>query len=171
MTKHMEKSLADMAGSLLEKCRALGITIATAESCTGGLIAATLTDIPGSSDVFDRGFVTYTNQAKVDMLGVEPGLIEREGAVSELVARHMSQGALEHSTAYIAVAVTGVAGPGGGSTDKPVGTVHIAIADTNGNTGHEKCVFKDASRTEIRQKTVLRAFEQIDDMISQPVSA
>ncbi len=167
----MEKTLSNLAQQLLEKCRSLGITLATAESCTGGLIAATLTDIPGSSDVFDRGFVTYTNQAKADMLGVEPDLIEREGAVSERVARHMALGAVEHSTAHIAVAVTGIAGPGGGSADKPVGTVHIAVADANGNSRHEKCMFKDASRTEVRQKTVVRAFELIDDMISQPVSA
>jgi len=171
MTESMEKTLVNQAQLLLKKCRSLGVTLVTAESCTGGLIAATLTEIPGSSDVFHRGFVTYTNPAKVDMLGVEPDLIEQQGAVSELVARHMALGAVERSTAHIAVAVTGIAGPGGGSDDKPVGTVHIAVADTNGNTRHEKCVFKDASRTEVRQKTVLRAFELIDDMISQPVSA
>ncbi len=167
----MEKSLVNRAEQLLDQCRTVGITLATAESCTGGLIAAALTDIPGSSDVFDRGFVTYTNQAKADMLGVEPDLIEQQGAVSELVARHMALGAVKHSTAHIAVAVTGIAGPGGGSTDKPVGTVHIALADSTGNTRHEKCFFDNASRTEIRQKTVLRAFELIEDMISQPLSA
>jgi len=105
------------------------------------------------------------------MLGVEPDLIEQQGAVSELVARHMALGAVKHSNAHVAVAVTGIAGPGGGSADKPVGTVHIAVADANGNTRHEKCIFKDASRTKVRQKTVLRAFELIDDMISQPISA
>ena len=171
MANSMEKTLENQAQRLLQKCRSLGVRLATAESCTGGLIAAILTDIPGSSDVFDRGFVTYSNQAKTDMLGLEPDLIEQQGAVSELVARHMALGAVKHSTAHIAVAVTGIAGPGGGSADKPVGTVHIALADSTGNTRHEKCFFANASRTQVRQRTVLRAFELIDDMISQPQSA
>jgi len=167
----MEKSLAKFAEQLLEKCRAHGLKLVTAESCTGGLIAATLTDIPGSSDVFDRGFVTYSNQAKSDMLGVAQDLISQHGAVSELVARHMALGALEKSRCDVAIAVTGIAGPEGGSADKPVGTVHLAVAYSNGNTHHEKCLFGAVSRNDIRQKTVLRAFELVDGIISQPVSA
>lgn len=167
----METLLAGSATRLLEKCRAHGVRLVTAESCTGGLIAATLSDIPGSSDVLDRGFVTYSNPSKSDMLAVAPKLIEQHGAVSELVARHMALGALEKSGCDVAVAVTGIAGPGGGSADKPVGTVHIAVACSNGNTYHEKCLFGAVSRNEIRQKTVLRAFELVDDILSQPVSA
>ncbi len=166
----MEKSLVDMATQVLESCRNHGLKLVTAESCTGGLIAATLTDIPGSSDVLDRGYVTYSNQAKSDMLGVASGLIQQQGAVSELVARHMAEGALAKSGCDMAVAVTGIAGPDGGSADKPVGTVHIAIAESSGTTRHEKCVLGDLSRTEIRQATVIRSFELIIEMLSKPVS-
>jgi nicotinamide-nucleotide amidase len=166
----MEKSLTNMATQVLDKCRARGLRLVTAESCTGGLIAATLTDIPGSSDVFDRGFVTYSNQAKCDMLGVDPDLIAQQGAVSELVARHMAQGALLHSGCDIAVAVTGVAGPGGGSDDKPVGTVHIVVAESQGTAHHELCAFGNLSRSYIRKNTVLRSFSLLDGIISIPVS-
>ncbi len=114
------------AAELLDACRARGETIVTAESCTGGLVAATLTAIPGSSDVFERGFVTYANAAKSEMLGVPYWLIERHGAVSEDVARAMAGGALTHSQASLAVAVTGIAGPDGGTPEKPVGLVHFA---------------------------------------------
>ncbi len=169
--EHMEPSLLNMAEHILEKCRSRGLSLVTAESCTGGLIAATLTGVAGSSEVFDRGFVTYSNQAKTDMLGVEHELITQEGAVSELVARHMAIGALTNSGCDIAVAVTGVAGPGGGSSEKPVGTVHIAIAEANGCTVHEKCQFGALSRNDIRQRTVWRAFEIIDGAISTPVPA
>jgi len=167
----MDNSLDNLAAQVLEKCRARGVTLTTAESCTGGLIAATLTNIPGSSDVFDRGFVTYSNQAKSDMLGVDPDLIAQQGAVSELVARHMAHGALTHSGCDIAVAVTGVAGPGGGSEDKPVGCVHIVVAESQGTTQHEICAFGKLSRPEIRKNTVLRAFLILDRIISLPLSA
>ena len=120
-------ALLNEAESLLAAARASGVKLATAESCTGGLIAATLTAIAGSSDVVDRGFVTYSNEAKTDMLGVPMGLIDAVGAVSEPVARLMAQGALSRSRAHIAVSVTGVAGPGGGSADKPVGTVYFGV--------------------------------------------
>ncbi len=167
----MDKSLNDLASQVLEKCRAHGLRLVTAESCTGGLIATTLTDIPGCSDVFDRGFITYSNQAKCDMLGVDPDLIAQQGAVSELVARHMAQGALTHSGCDIAVAVTGVAGPGGGSEGKPVGTVHIAVAESQGMTHHEICAFGELSRLMIRKNSVLRAFLILDSVLSLPVSA
>ncbi len=116
------------ARRLLELCRAQGLRIATAESCTGGLVAGALTEITGSSDVLDRGFVTYSNDAKAAMLGVPRELISHHGAVSEEVARAMAEGALAHSGAELAVAITGIAGPNGGSAEKPVGLVHFGCA-------------------------------------------
>ena len=121
-------SLLNDAAALLEACRAKGIRLATAESATGGLIAATLTAIAGASDVVERGFVTYSNQAKTELLGVPAELIHAVGAVSEPVAQRMADGALRHSHADIAVSVTGVAGPGGASADKPVGLVCFGLA-------------------------------------------
>ena len=116
------------ASDVIAGCLKHDLRVATAESCTGGLIAAALTDVPGSSAVFDRGFVTYSNEAKAEMLGVAPSAIEREGAVSSEVAGRMAMGAVAHSNADLAVAVTGIAGPGGGTPDKPVGLVYLAIA-------------------------------------------
>jgi nicotinamide-nucleotide amidase len=123
-----EAETAGFVQSLAAQLRARGWMLATAESCTGGLIAAACTDLAGSSSWFERGFVTYSNAAKAQMLGVEAALIARHGAVSEPVARAMAQGALQHAHAQVALAVTGVAGPGGGSADKPVGTVWFAWA-------------------------------------------
>ncbi len=117
-----ELDLVETASTLLDVCRRAGLTIATAESCTGGLVAALLTEIPGSSDVFDRGFVTYSNAAKQDLLGVPGDLLADFGAVSEPVARAMAEGALNFSSAKISIAITGVAGPGGGTALKPVGS-------------------------------------------------
>jgi len=145
------------AGALLDACRAKGELIATAESCTGGLVAAALTAIPGSSDVFERGFVTYSNAAKSEMLGVPVWLIERHGAVSEDVARAMVGGALTHSRATIAVAVTGIAGPGGGTPEKPVGLVHFAAARRDEAVRHERVLYGDLGRAEIRRDSVARA--------------
>ena len=121
------------AAALLDRLRAQGLRLATAESCTGGLIAALFTEIAGSSDVVERGFVTYSNAAKTELLGVSDELLARHGAVSEPVARAMVQGALAHSHADVAVSVTGVAGPGGGSDAKPVGLVHIAAMRKGGD--------------------------------------
>ena len=121
-----------MSAELLARLRAAGLMVAAAESCTGGMIAAALTELAGSSDVFDRGFVTYSNQAKTELLGVPAGLIEVYGAVSEPVARAMAEGALAHSRAGLAVSVTGIAGPGGGSAEKPVGTVCFGLARRGG---------------------------------------
>lgn len=165
----MKKSLTKPAAKILNKCRAHGIKLATAESCTGGLIAAALTEIAGSSDVFERGFVTYSNESKTDLLGVPADIIVQEGAVSELVARHMAEGALRNSNAHIAVAVTGVAGPGGGTDDKPVGLVHIAVAKSGGTTQHARCQFKAKSRKKVRIKTIRRAFKMIAEMLAEPV--
>ncbi len=149
-------SILAAAESTLSLLRARGVMAATAESCTGGLIAAALTHIAGSSDVVDRGFVTYSNAAKTQMLGVDPALIEREGAVSEAVARAMAEGALQRSAAAVAVAVTGVAGPGGGSADKPVGLVWFGLARTARPTLVERHVFA-GDRAAVRAATVASA--------------
>jgi nicotinamide-nucleotide amidase len=132
--------------------------LATAESCTGGMIAAALTDIAGSSDVVERGFVTYSNQAKTDLLGVSPALLAAHGAVSAEVAEAMAQGALRHAPVDLAVAVTGVAGPGGGSAAKPVGLVHFGIARRGGAVATEHHVFP-GDRAAVREATVRRALE------------
>ena len=147
-------SMQDEAARLLDAFRARGLRLATAESCTGGLIAALLTEIPGASDVVERGFVTYSNEAKHESLGVPNALIAKHGAVSEAVARAMAEGALRHSHADITVSVTGVAGPGGGSADKPVGLVHLAAARAGGPTLHQECRFGDIGRGEVRLRCV-----------------
>jgi nicotinamide-nucleotide amidase len=133
------------------------LRIATAESCTGGLVVGALTAIPGSSDVVERGFVTYSNEAKSEMLGVPADLIARKGAVSMEVALAMADGVLKHSPADIAVAVTGVAGPGGGSDTKPVGLVHVVAAWRGRARLHEECRFGDVGRDEVRERTVQAA--------------
>ena len=146
--------LLRLAEVVLADARAQKLRIATAESCTGGLIAGLLTEIPGSSDVLDRGFVVYSNRAKQDMLNVPGDLIADAGAVSEAVARAMAEGAVENSNAHMAVAVTGVAGPGGGTPLKPVGLVHIAACRERRSIIHEAHRFGDLGRTEIRLKAI-----------------
>ena len=158
-------ALLSAADDLLAAMRATGLRVATAESCTGGLIAATLTAVAGSSDVFDRGFVTYSNDAKVDLLGVSPGMIDAEGAVSEAVAGAMAAGALIASAAQRAVAVTGVAGPGGGSAEKPVGLVWFGLARDDGTPPTtERHVFP-GNRTAVREATVAHAFAMLSASI------
>lgn len=129
------------AEQLLAAARAQQLKIATAESCTGGLVAGALTEIAGSSDVVERGFVTYANAAKTDMIGVPADMIGAHGAVSEEVARAMAEGVLAHAPVDLAVAITGIAGPGGGTPSKPVGLVHFACAQRGGATAHERHVF------------------------------
>jgi nicotinamide-nucleotide amidase len=143
-------SQLELAEQLLEWARNRNILVATAESCTGGMISALLTEIAGSSDVFERGFVTYSNEAKTGMLGVPSDLIDTYGAVSKPVARSMAEGALKHSLATASVAVTGIAGPGGGTAEKPVGLVHIAAARAGRETLHEKHLFGDIGRAAVR---------------------
>lgn len=159
MTERVEldADLLARAAELLAAARACGETVATAESCTGGLLAATLTAIPGSSEMFERGFVTYSNSAKSEMLGVPYWLIERHGAVSEDVARAMAGGALTHSHASLAVAVTGVAGPDGGTAEKPVGLVYFAAGRRDEPMRSECVLFGDLGRAEIRRRSVERA--------------
>jgi nicotinamide-nucleotide amidase len=153
------------AAELLQICRENGELLTTAESCTGGLVAATLTAIPGSSDVFERAFVTYSNAAKSEMLGVPFWLIERHGAVSEDVARAMAGGALTHSQASLAVAVTGIAGPDGGTAVKPVGLVHFAAGRRDRPMVHERVVFGDIGRAEIRRRSVGRALSLVRSLL------
>lgn len=160
--------LLEQAGKLLETCRAHGVMVTTAESCTGGLIAGTLTEIAGSSDVVERGFVTYSNESKNELLGVPSQLIATEGAVSEPVALAMAKGALKRSNADISVSVTGIAGPGGGSAEKPVGLVHIAATNKTGIIIHRKCLFGDKSRKEIRMLTIAAAFDLIEELLKTP---
>ena len=162
----MDAELYARAAEVLEACRRAGVMIATVESCTGGLVAATLTEVAGSSDVVDRGFVTYTNEAKNELVGVPLALFPAVGAVSEEVARAMAAGGLAHSRADIAVGITGVAGPGQ-SENKPAGLVHIAAARRGGQTFHERCRF-DGDRSAVRRASVLKAFEMIQSL-ARPV--
>ena len=152
--------------SLLEKARAAGVMIATAESCTGGLIAGRITDVPGSSDIFDRGFVTYSNAAKQQMLGVSAGTLEAHGAVSEQVAAEMARGALERSDAQLAVSVTGIAGPGG-SEFKPEGRVCFGIASSKG-VETETVDFGAIGRAEVRAATVDHAIALLLSAMDSP---
>ena len=149
--------LMALASTLVADFSAQGLKLATAESCTGGLIAGLLTEVPGSSAVVDRGFVTYSNEAKAQMLGIDPLLIKQHGAVSEAIARAMAVGALGHAPVDVTVAVTGVAGPGGGSAEKPVGLVHFATATRDGRLIHREMRFGDIGRTNVRLATIREA--------------
>jgi nicotinamide-nucleotide amidase len=149
------------AAALLDDLHGRGLRLATAESCTGGLIAALLTEIAGSSGVVERGFVTYSNAAKAEQLGVPEALLAEHGAVSEAVARAMAEGALARSHADIAVADTGVAGPGGGSASKPVGLLHIAAVRRGGPVLHRECRLGDIGRSAVRLAAVEAALQLI----------
>jgi nicotinamide-nucleotide amidase len=151
---------AILAAEVLAACRARGLKVATVESCTGGLVAGALTEIAGSSDVVERGFVTYSNEAKTELVGVAPALIGAHGAVSEEVARAMADGGLARSRADIAVAVTGIAGPGGATATKPVGLVHIAAVRRGHAALHERHVFA-GSRLDVRAASVVAALELV----------
>jgi nicotinamide-nucleotide amidase len=157
----------DIAQHVLTLAAALkqrGWMLATAESCTGGMIAAACTDLAGSSEWFERGFVTYSNEAKTELLGVDAGLIARHGAVSEEVARAMAEGALTHSRARLSVAVTGIAGPGGGSAAKPVGTVWMGIAVRDQDVRTSLLQLK-GNRAAIRSQTVAQALRSLLDTL------
>ena len=158
--------LVTRAENLLAQCRVKRVKLVTAESCTGGLVSGLLTEIPGSSDVVDRGFVTYSNAAKIDCLGVPPQLIARLGAVSGKVATSMAQGALMHSRADVAVAITGVAGPGGGSETKPVGLVYIAARSRFGPAVTREYRFGEQNRQSIRLASVAAALDLLEQVIT-----
>ena len=154
-------TLIEQASALLEICRRKQLRIATAESCTGGLIAATLTEIPGSSDVVERGFVTYSNAAKQTMLDVPAATIGQFGEVSRETAEAMATGALANSPAELAVSVTGIAGPGGARPGKPVGLVHFAAASKRGRLIHREKRFGDIGRSQVRHASVVEALDML----------
>lgn len=163
MTK---KQLEALAAAVLAAARAQGVMIATAESCTGGLVAGVLTAIPGSSDVVDRGFVTYSNNAKHQMLGVPEQTLADFGSVSAEVAGAMALGALKHSRAGVSVAITGVAGPGGGSAAKPVGLVHFAVAARDGAVNRVEMRFGDIGRDKVRARSVETALRLLQGLLA-----
>ena len=160
------EDIEQLAERVLALAREQGVTLATVESCTGGLVAGALTAIPGSSDVVDRGFVTYSNTAKAALVGVPQAMLEQYGAVSEPVARAMAEGGLTEADVGMAVAITGVAGPGGGSDDKPVGLVHFAVARAGFPTAHREMRFGDIGREEVRLESVRTALEMLAEGLS-----
>jgi nicotinamide-nucleotide amidase len=160
-----------LSRSLLDLCRMRKLTIATAESCTGGLVAAALTDIPGSSDVIDRGFVTYSNEAKHAMLGVSTATLATFGAVSKETATAMAIGALENADVDLAVSITGIAGPGGATPGKPVGLVHVAAAARDGRITHRECRFGAIGRSAVRARSVLEALRMLLELARGPQAA
>jgi nicotinamide-nucleotide amidase len=154
-----KKTIAMLVENIKNICLRKKIMIGTAESCTGGLLAGALTSLPGMSDVFERGFITYSNTSKSENLGVPKNLIKQKGAVSAEVARAMAKGALKHSSAQLSIAITGVAGPGGASDKKPIGRVYIAVAFRKQPVKNLKCDFGDIGREEVRRKSVVAALE------------
>jgi nicotinamide-nucleotide amidase len=150
------------AGRVLDACRARAWKLATAESCTGGLVVAALTDIAGSSEVVDRGFVTYSDAAKESMVGVPHAILAAHGAVSEPTASAMAKGALDHSAADLSVAITGIAGPGGGSPQKPVGLVYFAAATRGGRLLQREQRYGEAGRAAVRARSVLEALALLE---------
>ena len=153
MAEMYPEILIIMAEDLIAVCREKKIKLALAESCTGGLVAGCITSVSGSSDIFDRGFVTYSNQAKIEMLGVSENTLEKFGAVSDETAIAMAEGAIKKSGGELALSITGIAGPGGGSEEKPVGLVHIAVARKNTTTRSERHIFK-GNRDRVRIQAV-----------------
>ena len=149
---------------LLDICRRKELIIATAESCTGGLVAGTLTEIPGVSSMLDRGFITYSNEAKQEMLGVSAQTLEQYGAVSSQTAEEMARGALARAPVDLAVSVTGIAGPDSDDTQKPVGLVHFAAASRSGQFVHIEKKFGNPGRSEIRKRSVLQAFIMLHEL-------
>ncbi len=163
----MTPALRDRAAALIRAYTEAGLMVATAESCTGGLVAGLLTDIAGSSRVVERGFVTYSNEAKMELIGVPADLIAAHGAVSEPVARAMAEGALARSRANVAVAITGIAGPGGGSEQKPVGLVHFGLAAKGRATRHLERRYGDLGREAVRVSAVAEALGLLEAVLAQ----
>ncbi len=160
----LDDDIVEAAKRLLDICRRKNLTLATAESCTAGLVAGTLAEVPGISSMLDRGFITYSNQAKQDMVGVSAATLENHGAVSRETAEEMARGAIAHAPVDLAVSVTGVAGPDGGSAEKPVGLVHFAAATRSGRLMHAEKRFGEIGRSEIRKQSVLQAFRMLHDL-------
>jgi len=166
-----DDEILTLAQSVLEACRARSWRLATAESCTGGLVAGALTDIPGSSDVIDRGFVTYSNDAKRAMLGVDAQTLLTFGAVSKETATQMAVGALERAGVDLAVSITGIAGPGGATPGKPVGLVHLAVAARDGRIIHKECRFGAIGRSVVRERSVVEALRMLMELARGPQAA
>lgn len=160
----MNKAL-ELAFELLNLCKKKSLLIATAESCTGGLLSSTITDVPGSSEVFDRGFVIYSNEAKTSLLSVPKKIISEHGAVSEAVAKKLSLGAIKKSRADLSISVTGIAGPGGGTKTKPVGLVYISTCIKNSRPKSQRFVFKGA-RKSVKKQTVVKCLEMLIEQAS-----
>ncbi|WP_417515459.1 CinA family protein [Minwuia sp.] len=165
-----DRALTREAERLLARLRRAGMMVATVESCTGGLIAGLLTEVAGSSDVVDRGFVTYSNEAKNELVGVPMTMIERHGAVSAEVAIAMAEGGLQNARADRVIAVTGVAGPSGGSIAKPVGLVHLACATRGRATIQQRHQFADRGRSHIRRETIRQAFRMLENGLRDSVA-
>ena len=163
----IDGGLVEAASAVLDLCARHGLKLATAESCTGGLIAAALTETPGSSRVFERGYVTYSNTAKIEDLGVPAELIDQHGSVSEEVARAMAKGALKAAGVDLALAVTGVAGPDGGTPQKPVGLVYIAAAHSSGTALGREFRYGKLGRSEIRRRSALAALALVTELIER----
>lgn len=160
----LDKDIVDAAHRLLDICRRKNLLVATAESCTAGLVAGTLTELPGVSSMLDRGFITYSNRAKQDMLGVSAETLQQFGAVSRETALEMVRGVLAHAPVDLAVSVTGIAGPDGGTDAKPVGLVHFGAASRGGQVVHVEKRFGDIGRAEVRKRSVLQAFQMLHDL-------
>ena len=159
-----DETLRSAANALLELCKAKRLTVATAESCTGGLVAATLSEIPGSSLVLDRGFVTYSNTAKQQMLGVTPATIDVYGAVSTECAKEMAKGALAHASVDLAVSITGIAGPTGAVPGKPIGLVYFCAASRSGRMVSHDRKYGDIGRAKVRRESVLQALAMLQEL-------
>jgi nicotinamide-nucleotide amidase len=160
----LDDDIVEAAKRLLDICKRKNLLIATAESCTAGLVAGTLTEVPGTSSILDRGFITYSNQAKEDMVGVSAATLKTHGAVSRETAEEMARGALAHAPVDLAVSVTGIAGPDGGSAEKPVGLVHFAAASRSGALIHAEKRFGNIGRADVRKQSVLQAFRMLHDL-------
>jgi nicotinamide-nucleotide amidase len=160
----LDDDIVEAAKKLLDICRRKELTIATAESCTAGLVAGTLSEVPGVSSMLERGFITYSNQAKQEMLGVPAATLDAHGAVSRETAEAMAKGALAHAPVSLAISVTGIAGPDGGSADKPVGLVHFGAASRSGQLVHVERRFGNPGRAEVRKRSVLQAFVMLHEL-------
>jgi nicotinamide-nucleotide amidase len=160
----LDNDIVEAAHRLLEICRRKNLLVATAESCTAGLVAGTLTEIPGVSSMLDRGFITYSNRSKQEMLGVSAETLRQYGAVSRETALEMVRGVIARAPVDLAVSVTGVAGPDGGTAEKPVGLVHFGAASAGGQLVHVEKRFGDLGRDEVRKRSVLQAFQMLHDL-------
>jgi nicotinamide-nucleotide amidase len=160
----LDDDIVEAAKRLLDICKRKNLTVATVESCTAGLVAGTLTEVPGTSSILDRGFITYSNQAKEDMVGVSAATLKAHGAVSRQTAEEMARGAIARAPVELAVSVTGIAGPDGGSAEKPVGLVYFAAASRSGQFAHAEKRYGDIGRADVRKQSVLQAFRMLHDL-------